>query len=130
MKISTLLLYLGTALILMLPAHARTWTSADGSKSFEAEYIRHNEETVTIMRGLKMVSFKLSLLSEADREWLRQKEVQKTQPAEAPEASKDQLGKFGNSISRKLVMFSGKRYSRYKLESAPDYYLLYFSASW
>lgn len=130
MKISTLLLYLGTALIVMLPAHARTWTSADGSKSFEAECIRHNEETVTIMRGLKMVSFKLSLLSEADREWLTQKEAKKAKPIEVGEASKDQLGKFGNSISRKLVIFSGKKYSRHKLETAPDYYLLYFSASW
>ena len=130
MKISILHLLLASVLTLPLHVQARTWTSADGSKTFKGDYIKHTEETITVMKGLQKVSFKLTLLSEADREWLRQKDLQSKEPAEAAEPTEDELGKFGKSISRKLVMFSGKKYGKYKLESAPDYYLIYFTASW
>ena len=116
-----------------LVAHvqARTWTSADGSKTFKADYISHTENSVVVMKGLKRMNFKTSLLSEADRDWLKEQgQKSSLEPDEKAEPTADELGEFGNNIKNDLVIFEGKRYSKHKLESAPDYYLIYFTASW
>lgn len=62
-------------LLLILPSIslAKVWTSADGSKSFDASYISHNEDTVKIKKLGKIVSFKISHFSEKDIAWLNER---------------------------------------------------------
>ena len=117
---------------IVLAAHiqARTWTSADGSKTFKANYISHTEDSVAVMKGLKKMNFKISLLSEADRDWLDQQQASSNIAKTDTEPANESFGTFGDNIKSDLVIFSGKRYRKHKLETAPDYYLIYFTASW
>lgn len=60
------------AIILILPLHARTWTSSSG-KTIEAEWIKTTATSVSLkLASGKTTTFKLSLLSQADQEYARQ----------------------------------------------------------
>ena len=63
------------ATLLVTGAHARTWTSADGSKTFEGELQSYDAEkglvTVTLPNGKKM-KFKQDKLSEDDLTFLKE----------------------------------------------------------
>lgn len=58
------------------PADGRTWTSSDGSKTFEGELLSYNSATgavgVTLANG-KQLTFNQDKLSEADIEFLKEK---------------------------------------------------------
>jgi hypothetical protein len=73
MKPHLLSLMLGIGLSLPA-AHGRTWTSSDGSKTFEAELTSYDPESgkVVMKRSNgKTLSFKQSILSEEDIEFLK-----------------------------------------------------------
>jgi len=124
------LLSLLATIALATHIQARTWTSADGAKTFKANYISHTEDSVAVMKGLKKMNFKISLLSEADRDWLDQQQTSSNNAKTDKEPTNESFGTFGDDIKSDLVIFSGKRYKKHKLVSAPDYYLIYFTASW
>ena len=58
-----------TCLGLVFPVHAevRTWTSTDG-REIEAEFVKGDEESVTIKLGTKQFTLPLDKITEADRE--------------------------------------------------------------
>ena len=127
-KITTSILAL-TSLITLTAAQARDWTSSDGAKTFPAEFISYNTttKTVTVMKGLKKVSFKASMLSEADQTWLTE---QATKEKSTKTSSAENI--IGKKINKGiLTKLSGKRFKRCTLEDPmPEYYLIHFSASW
>lgn len=120
---------------LALSAQARTWTSADGSKTFEADFKSLDGDTVTVVKGYSQRSFKLSILSEADQKWAKEEaarlakldiEKAETKAAETKAAN----GSFAKSIANKLEKLDGKRFKKYKFDKTPEYYILYYTASW
>jgi hypothetical protein len=123
--------------LLGFPAQARTWTSADGLKTFEGEYKSFNQETkeVTVVRKYKKLKFAMNMLSEADREWVNsnaKEEAAKKAAASGPSVE-DQLAAqtVGAKLNEKtLVRLDGKRFKKAHIEKVPEYYLLYYSASW
>ena len=135
MKTNILFSLLAIALS-MAVVEARTWTSADGSKTFSGDFKSYNEVTgeVIVMRGYRKAVFKESMLSEADIKWL------KGQPSKAAAEEVAESEKAGEALAAQvigsklqkgvLVKSNGRRFARYELESAPEYYILYFSASW
>ncbi|MFT6242771.1 MAG: hypothetical protein ACJAQT_004882 [Akkermansiaceae bacterium] len=109
---------------------ARTWTSADGSKTFEGDLVSCDETSVTVKRGFKELTFKLELLSEADRKWAKAEAVKIAAAVENKEAAADFANSdFGKSFE-KLQKLDGKKFVDHELEEAPKYFILYFSASW
>ena len=58
-------------------AEVREWSTADGAKTLKAEYVSSAGGEVTIRRQRDRKEFTVSLenLSEADREWVKQKEA-------------------------------------------------------
>lgn len=113
---------------------ARTWTSADGTKTFEGDFVSGDSESVTVKKNGKKTTFKLSLLSEADQTWTKET-IEKTATAEADAAAdaefakgfaKSDLGKF----LKKTKKFDGRKYKTASLETVPEYFLFYYSASW
>lgn len=110
--------------------HARTWTSADGSKTFEGDFVSCDDASVTVKRGIKQMTFKLALLSEKDQEWAKE-EGAKIAVAEEnkEEAAQFMDGEFGKAL-KKLQKLDGEGFVDHNLEAAPKYFLLYFSASW
>jgi len=109
---------------------ARTWTSSDGSKTFEGDFVRGNAESVTVKKGGKNMTFKLSLLSEADQNWTKEAIAKIAQE----EAEKSAAEEFTNSAFGKFLAktkkFDGRKYKKAPLETVPEYFLLYYSASW
>lgn len=113
---------------------ARTWTSSDGSKTFEGEFKSYDATTekLTVLRGGSKMVFGLDKLSEEDREWVKAHvdELEKTQLAEAAAGllAEQKIGaKLQGGVLSKLE--DGK-FVDYELTSAPEYYLVYFTASW
>lgn len=109
---------------------ARTWTSADGSKTFEGDLVSCGDTSVTVKRGIKQMTFSLALLSEEDQKWAKE-EGTKIAAAEEnkEEAAQFMDGDFGKAL-KKLQKLDGDAFVDYELEDAPKYFLLYFSASW
>ncbi|MES2982306.1 MAG: sialate O-acetylesterase [Verrucomicrobiota bacterium] len=71
-------------------ASARTWTSSDGSKTFDGELLSYNADTgavsVELANGQKL-NFKQEVLSAADIEFLKEKGTVTPAPKETPAAS-------------------------------------------
>ena len=111
---------------------ARTWTSADGQKTFEGELEKYYPEagkvSVTMASG-KSLTFDVAKLSEDDRKWLGSQPKEDGDPP-APRSLADQ--KIGSKLAKPGVLqkLGAKRYARFDLEKVPEYYILYFSASW
>ena len=115
---------------------ARTWTSADGKKTFKGELKALDKTagkiTVLLSTG-KTVSFSTELLSDADKEFIRENEaaIEKVGgEAEAEDALNEQ--KIGKGLAKEGVLskLAGEKFAGHKLEKAPEYYIVYFSASW
>lgn len=108
-------------------ANARTWTSADGAKTFEGDLRSYNESSgiVTVLINGRAVDFPKDKLSSEDIAFLE--EAKTTEEASGPDTETEVGAKIAKA---KLQRLDGKRYKKAELEKNPKYYLLYFSASW
>lgn len=112
---------------------ARTWTSSDGSKTFEGTFKDYDEakQTISVMKGYKKLSFPLDKLSDTDQQWVRGEVARQAianQPTVQEQLAEQAVGK--NLKPGVLERLEGSRFARVELSKAPEYYLLYFSASW
>ncbi|MEM7385983.1 MAG: hypothetical protein AAF514_13670 [Verrucomicrobiota bacterium] len=112
---------------------ARTWTSADGKNTFEGEFVSLEGEIVTVEKANgKTLRFKAIVLSDADQAFVRKAAAEKK--ARAEKESKLANAAVGKELSGKLVKLaeSGRRLTKVKAENQkkPEYYLVYFAASW
>ena len=128
-----------TALLLALAtgafAEIRTWTSADdASKTFDGELVSAAKGSVTIKRkdGKTMTVPEIKL-SQADRDFVAAGQEKKA----AAEKSKDAAAKLktsalGAGFAGKTVKLEGKTFKKHDIfaTKAPEYYLLYWGASW
>lgn len=126
-------LWLITAIAaLSIDASARTWKSADGTKTFEGDlrsYDKNSGTVKVVINNGSMLTFNDSLLSGEDREFLLSQEAKTSEPADI-EAQLEQT-KVGKQIAgTKLEKVDGRRFKTAELDKAPEYYILYFSASW
>ena len=133
MKLSARLgLILATAFgIGCLPA--RTWTSTDGSKTFEATFKSYNEAlkqvTVTLPNG-RSSTFSINKLSEEDRVFLAE-EASKLAKAGANREAAEQFAQsdIGKAM-KKMQILDGSRFATHTFEAVPEFFILYYSASW
>lgn len=122
-----------TGFILGGQVQARSWTSADGSKTFNADIKSYDEKSdeVTVLKGYKKMTFKIDVLSEADRKWViewSKKEVASEEEVTGGGLDQQVIGaKLQNGVLSKL---EGKKFVKYEMATAPDYYVVYYSASW
>jgi hypothetical protein len=109
---------------------ARTWSNADGSKTFEGEFVLCDGTSVTVKRGIKEMTFKLTLLSEDDQKWAKAEGEKVATSVENKKTTEDfSKSKFGKAFKR-LQKFEDTKFVSHELEEAPKFFLLYFSASW
>ena len=76
-KMKRTLITLFTCAVLGMPAMAlekRTFTSADGAKTFEGRLTDYDGKrgTVTVRKGMRNITFKLTVLSEKDIEYVKE----------------------------------------------------------
>ncbi len=104
------------SIIALGSSHARNWTSADGSKTFQGKFVSYDKDTgiVKASKGFRKVSFKADKLSEGDREWLNEQALKIGAKLKQGVLSKLEDGAF--------VDFS--------MTTAPEYYVIYYSGSW
>ena len=111
-------------------APARTWTSSDGAKTFEGDLREFDDATgkVTVLVNGKQLVFAKDMLSEDDQSFLTEWKAEADKP-DASEVLDSQ--KIGQELTdRVLSRLDGKKFKKASMEKAPEYYLLYFSASW
>lgn len=111
---------------------ARTWTSADGSKTFEAQLVELKDGLVTVkMSSGRQMTFKESVLSSADQAFLKEEaERLAKEAAERAELEKLAAAEIPATLDGNLVKLAGKSFKKYEPDAPSKYYLLYFSASW
>lgn len=73
---------------MLTDSYGRTWTSQDGLKTIEAEFVAAQGDSVTLLSRGKEVTFSLKKLSSKDRDWISQElerldEIQAEKEAEA-----------------------------------------------
>ncbi len=114
---------------------AKTWKSADGSKTFEATFRSYdkNRGTVSVVtQDGKLLTFKQEILSGEDREFILSQEAAQSSPAQPADFTAElEKTKVGKQVANaKLKLVDKKRFASAKLAKAPEFYILYFSASW
>jgi len=133
-------IFLGSLCALsLLPLHlsARTWTSSDGNKTFTGEFKKFDsgskQVTITRTNG-RSTTFSIDKLSEADQKWIIESEA-----AKATKAAEDDVGNLeeqleaqpvAQNIYKDLTQLNKGKLKKAEFQFAPEYYLLYFSASW
>ncbi|NNC90315.1 MAG: hypothetical protein HKN82_17820 [Akkermansiaceae bacterium] len=110
----------------------RTWTSSDGTKTFEGDFKSFDADAgkVSVLMGNgRLVTFDVAKLSADDKTW-----IEETQARENAPKVEDVLAaqKIGSKLAKPGVLqkLDGKRFAKFSFEQAPEYYILYFSASW
>ncbi|MCB1224584.1 MAG: hypothetical protein KDK99_02125 [Verrucomicrobiales bacterium] len=113
-------------------AQARTWTSADGARTMEADLLSVSENQVRLRLATGGEnSFDLGLFSEADRQFATDWQAQRRQASPAASDDAAPQGDLTRELTGKLVKWTGRRFTRYAPEGEmPQYYILYFAASW
>jgi len=116
--------------LLIGSSEARTWTSSDGSRTFEGEIRSYdaNTKTVSVLSSSRMLTFTEDKLSEEDIAYIKEWEAAKNAPDPLEIVGSTTVGK--EVMKTKLHRLDGKRYKSAEMEKAPDYYILYYSASW
>lgn len=111
-------------------APARTWTSSDSSRTFDGDLKKYNDTTgeVTVLVNGRMLVFNQDKLSEADQSYLAEWKAEADKPDAAEVLASQTIG--STLTSQVLSRLDGKKFKKASLEKAPEYYLLYFSASW
>ena len=115
---------------------ARTWTSADGSKKFEGElkvFDKDGGKVTIIKRNGRSMTFDITKLSEGDQTFLNENAAGDAAAGGAEnvqEALKAQ--KVGSKLSKRGILekIDGKKFAKYELTKAPEFYIVYYSASW
>ncbi|MGJ8726453.1 MAG: hypothetical protein ACSHYB_18035 [Roseibacillus sp.] len=111
-------------------APARTWTSSDGAKTFEGDLREFDDASgkVTVLVNGKQLVFTKDKLSEDDQSFLAEWKAEADKP-DATEVLESQT--IGKELTDKVLSrLDGKKFKKASMEKAPEYYLLYFSASW
>ncbi len=129
MKKKTLIMSIAS-LALLSSGFARTWTSADGSKTFEGEFISSSGDSFTVKQGFNERTFKLTILSEEDQKWAKAEGLKAAAAAENKKAAAEFAASDFGKAFKKLHKLGDKKFVKHELEEAPKYFLLYFSASW
>ena len=109
---------------------ARTWTSADGSKSFEGEIRSYDAstKTVSVLISGRVLAFQEEKLSDADATFLKEWETAQNAPKPEEVLASSVVGK--KVLDAKLHRLEGNRFKRAEVAKTPEYYILYYSASW
>jgi hypothetical protein len=109
------------------------WTNADSAKTFQGDVVSLDDTSVTVKRGRKELPFERELLAEKDQEWAKEEEEEAKVATAAKEKEKIAAefaeSDFGKSLE-KLQKLEDTKFVDHKLQEAPKYFLLYFSASW
>lgn len=115
---------------------ARTWTSADGSKTFKGEFKSYDEATekvTVVMANGKTVTFAIDKLSEEDQTFAKEAkpEAAEAEAGEAGGMSADEFAdtELGKGL-RKIEILEGKRFKKHEFGTVPEFFILYYSASW
>lgn len=123
-------LWAGLLLASIITSPARTWTSSDGSKTFEGDLKSYDAESgkVSVLVKGRPIEFTKDKLSADDITFLTEWAAEANKP-DFEKILEEQ--KIGSVLTDRVVSkLDGDKFKKATLDKAPEYYLLYFSASW
>jgi len=113
-------------------AYARTWTSSDGAKTFEGELTSYDADSgiVTVLVNGRPLAFPKDKLSAADIAFIDES-ASSASSADSASSSTSASSVMSEKMSKvKLHLLDGKRFKKAELTKSPEFYVLYYSASW
>ncbi len=122
-----LILQLTAVFLLVLGVQARTWTSADGSKTFEGDFDSFDEATkkVTVTKKGRPMTFSLEIISKDDQTWIQEQPSKQDLEGLVAFAESD----AGKAL-KKTKILKGEEFVDFSYKKAPKYFVLYYSGSW
>ena len=111
---------------------ARGWTSSDGTETVHGKFKSYDEETgvVIILVGDRKRSLNIDNLSTANRDWLENKVKGGDAKGAANFALLDKQV-IGSKIKKGVLSkLDGNYFYDFTLRNVPNYYVVYYSASW
>ncbi len=135
---NTICIILAASGLSLIALQARTWTSADGSKTFEGNLKSYDKAAgvAKVLKGIREVSFKVEMLSEADREWLQSQTPEAKANKDAADMEQAVLEELENQVIGSkikkgvLSVLEDDGFVDHTMTYAPEYYVVYYSASW
>jgi hypothetical protein len=116
-------------------AAGRTWTSADGSKTFEGDFESFDKDAnkVTVTKNGRPLTFGLEIISADDQAWVKQQpsiqDLEAAAEAEAAAAAEFADSEAGKALRKTKILKDGK-FVDFEYENPPKYFILYYSGSW
>ena len=110
-------------------AYSRTWTSSDGAKTFEGELKSYDADSgvVTVLVNGRPLTFPKDKLSASDIAFVEESAAS-SDSASSSEAASSVMSEKMSKV--KLHLLDGKRFKKAELTKSPEFYVLYYSASW
>ncbi|MGE9268823.1 MAG: SHD1 domain-containing protein [Verrucomicrobiales bacterium] len=87
----------------LLFAETRTWRDRSGERSFEAEYVSHDEENVTLKRQGEEITFAITKLHPADAAWLRKLNKEGEEVSQGSAFDSLNFGDSRETVEKKLA---------------------------
>ena len=118
------------AIIITGPLPARIWTSSNGVTTFEGEYVSSTTRSLVFIHKGKKETIRVSRLSAADQVWIEQEHQRDAHPPKKRtyRSLKDQ--KVGKKLINQTFRVKNNQFVTENIRKVPQYYYLYFSASW
>jgi hypothetical protein len=119
------------AILALSGLQARTWTSADGSKTFAGDFESYDEATkkVTVTKNGRPMTFALTIISEDDQAWVQEQPSKQDLEAEAAAAAEFGESEAGKALAKTKILQDGS-FADFAWETPPKYFILYYSGSW
>lgn len=118
------------AIIMAGPLQARTWTSSNGVTTFEGEYVSSTTRSLIFIHKGKKENIRVSRLSAADQTWIEQERQRDAAPRKKKSYRSLRDQKVGKKLINQTFRVKGNQFVTENIRKVPQYYYLYFSASW
>ena len=116
--------------IIMENIHARTWTSSNGVTTFEGEYVSSTTRSLIFIQKGKKETIRISRLSQADKSWIDQERRKDAAPPKRVSYRSLRDQKVGKKLINQTFRVKNNQFVTENIRKVPQYYYLYFSASW
>ncbi|GEM_PF-6640190 len=118
------------ALIMASVTQARTWTSSNNVTTFEAEYVSSTERSLVFIHRGKKETIRISRLCAADQTWIAKERQRDANPPKKISYQSLRKQKVGKKLINQTFRVKNKQFVTENIRKVPQYYLLYFAASW
>lgn len=123
---------LATLAILIMTGgtYARTWTSSNKVTTFEGEYVSSTKKSLVFIHRGKKETIRISRLCEKDQAWIAKEQLRDASPPKKVSYRSIKEQNVGKKLLNQTFRVKNKQFVTDNIRKVPQYYFLYYAASW